>query len=463
MSNSYRNIKNIAIIGILALVSCLGLHGQNNIVDEVVWMVGDEPILHSDVEYQKIRMLSEGVRMEEDPDCFIPEQLAVQMLFLNQAKIDSITVDESSITRYVEADLQGMIGQIGSKEKLEEYFGKNLSQIREDRRRMVRNNEIVRSMQQKIASNLSVSPSEIRNFYNSLPADSIPFVPTLVEVQKISRTPSISLSEIDRIKERLRSFSADINEGKSTFSSLARLYSQDNRTATQGGEYGFVPKTSLETEFARVVFDLSDTKRVSQVIKTEEGYHIVQLIEKRGDLINFRHILLRPEVANEALEKEVMKLDSIGTLITKSDISFEKAVDEYSQDEKTINNNGLLINENYQSNLSGSSLFSMEDLPQDISRQVANLRIGEISRPFIMINDKGNKEVVLIKLKNRNEAHRANLQVDFQTIKAMALESKRNKVLDEWVRTQQKKTFIEVKEKYRNCNFRYSGWIHDNK
>ncbi|MBB6275699.1 peptidylprolyl isomerase [Porphyromonas circumdentaria] len=463
MSNSYRNIKNIAIIGILALVSCLGLHGQNNIVDEVVWMVGDEPILHSDVEYQKIRMLSEGVRMEEDPDCFIPEQLAVQMLFLNQAKIDSITVDESSITRYVEADLQGMIGQIGSKEKLEEYFGKNLSQIREDRRRMVRNNEIVRSMQQKIASNLSVSPSEIRNFYNSLPADSIPFVPTLVEVQKISRTPSISLSEIDRIKERLRSFSADINEGKSTFSSLARLYSQDNRTAAQGGEYGFVPKTSLETEFARVVFDLSDTKRVSQVIKTEEGYHIVQLIEKRGDLINFRHILLRPEVANEALEKEVMKLDSIGTLITKSDISFEKAVDEYSQDEKTINNNGLLINENYQSNLSGSSLFSMEDLPQDISRQVANLRIGEISRPFIMINDKGNKEVVLIKLKNRNEAHRANLQVDFQTIKAMALESKRNKVLDEWVRTQQKKTFIEVKEKYRNCNFRYSGWIHDNK
>ncbi len=447
----------------MALVSCIGLKAQNNVVDEVVWMVGDEPILRSDVEYQKMRMLSEGTRPEGNPDCYISEQLAVQMLFLNQAKIDSITVDESSVNRYVESDIQGMIAQIGSKEKLEEYFGKNLVQIREERRRMVRNNEIVRSMQQKIASNLTVSPSEIRSFFNNLSTDSIPFVPTQVEVQKIARMPHISLSEIDRIKERLRTFSSDINSGKSSFSTLARLYSQDNRTASQGGEYGFVPKTSLEAEFARIVFELNDPNKVSQVIKTEEGYHIVQLIEKRGDLINFRHILLRPEVANEALEQEILKLDSLGTQLTKAEISFEKAVEDYTQDEKTKNNGGLLINENYQSSLSGSSLFSMEDLPQDISRQVATLRIGEISRPFIMINDKGNKEVVLIKLKNKIEAHRANLQLDFQAIKALALENKRSKVLDEWIRTQQKKTFIEVKDKYKNCDFRYPGWIHENK
>ncbi len=447
----------------MALVSCIGLKAQNNVVDEVVWMVGDEPILRSDVEYQKMRMLSEGARPEGNPDCYISEQLAVQMLFLNQAKIDSITVDESSVNRYVESDIQGMIAQIGSKEKLEEYFGKNLVQIREERRRMVRNNEIVRSMQQKIASNLTVSPSEIRSFFNNLSTDSIPFVPTQVEVQKIARMPHISLSEIDRIKERLRTFSSDINSGKSSFSTLARLYSQDNRTASQGGEYGFVPKTSLEAEFARIVFELNDPNKVSQVIKTEEGYHIVQLIEKRGDLINFRHILLRPEVANEALEQEILKLDSLGTQLTKAEISFEKAVEDYTQDEKTKNNGGLLINENYQSSLSGSSLFSMEDLPQDISRQVATLRIGEISRPFIMINDKGNKEVVLIKLKNKIEAHRANLQLDFQAIKALALENKRSKVLDEWIRTQQKKTFIEVKDKYKNCDFRYPGWIHENK
>ncbi len=447
----------------MALVSCIGLKAQNNVVDEVVWMVGDEPILRSDVEYQKMRMLSEGARPEGNPDCYISEQLAVQMLFLNQAKIDSITVDESSVNRYVESDIQGMIAQIGSKEKLEEYFGKNLVQIREERRRMVRNNEIVRSMQQKIASNLTVSPSEIRSFFNNLSTDSIPFVPTQVEVQKIARMPHISLSEIDRIKERLRTFSSDINGGKSSFSTLARLYSHDNRTASQGGEYGFVPKTSLEAEFARIVFELNDPNKVSQVIKTEEGYHIVQLIEKRGDLINFRHILLRPEVANEALEQEILKLDSLGTQLTKAEISFEKAVEDYTQDEKTKNNGGLLINENYQSSLSGSSLFSMEDLPQDISRQVATLRIGEISRPFIMINDKGNKEVVLIKLKNKIEAHRANLQLDFQAIKALALENKRSKVLDEWIRTQQKKTFIEVKDKYKNCDFRYPGWIHENK
>lgn len=463
MNTIYRKLGSLVVSTLLT--SSLGFiaQAQNNVIDEVVWMVGDEPILHSDVEYQKIRMLSEGARLDGNADCLISEQLAVQMLFLNQAKIDSISVEEVSINRYVESDLQSMIAQVGSKEKLEEYFGKNISQIREDRRRMARNNEIVRAMQQKIASNLTVSPSEIRNFVAKIPVDSLPFIPTQVEVQKIVRKPNVPLSEIDRIKDRLRSFSEDINNGKSSFSTLARLYSEDKRTATQGGEYGFVPKTSLESDFARAVFDLSDTKRASSIIQTEEGYHIVQLIEKRGDLINFRHLLLRPQIESEALESEVTKLDSLANLITSGKLTFEKAVEQFSQDDKTINNEGLLINENYQSSYAGSSLFTMEDLPQDISRQVATLRPGELSKAFIMINDKGNKEVVLVRLHERHEGHRANMQTDFQTIKTMALEDKRNKVLDEWVRTQQKKTFIEVKDKYRTCSFQYPGWIHDNK
>lgn len=446
----------------LSGMTLCSLHAQQ-IIDEVVWMVGDEAILRSDIEYQKLRLLSQGVRLDASAECVLPEQLAVQMLFLNQAKIDSITVDESMINRYVEANIQGMIAEVGSKEKLEEYFNKNLTQIREDQRRQAKNGEIVRAMQQKLVSSISVSPSEIRSYFASIPTDSLPYIPTRLEVQKIVRKPTIKLSEVDRIKQKLRGYAEEINAGTSSFSTLARLYSEDTRTALNGGEYGFVGKTSLESEFARIVFDMADSKRVSPIIQSEEGYHIVQIIEKKGDLINFRHILLRPKVADEALEEEIQKLDSLANMISSGATSFEKAVLEYSQDEDSRNSEGLLVNGNYQSNYGGSSYFPLEELPQDISKNVANMQVGEVSRPFIMINEKGNREVLIVKLRNKYEAHRATLTEDYQAIKELALQEKRNKELDDWVRTQQLKTFIEVAESYRNCDFKYPGWIHDNR
>ncbi|MFC2648973.1 peptidylprolyl isomerase [Porphyromonas endodontalis] len=451
---------------ILAIgLSCVSMYTllAQQVIDEVVWMVGDEAILRSDVEYQKLRLLSQGVRLDANSECALPEQLAVQMLFLNQAKIDSITVDDAMINRYVEANIQGMIAEVGSKEKLEEYFNKSLTQIREDQRRQAKSGEIVRAMQQKLVSNISVSPSEIRAYFASIPTDSLPYIPTRLEVQKIVRKPIVKLSEIDRIKQKLREYSEEVNSGKTSFSTLARLYSEDTRTALNGGEYGFVAKTSLESEFARILFDMPNNKRVSPIIQSEEGYHIVQIIEKRGDLINFRHILLRPKVADEALETEVTKLDSIAGRITSGALSFEAAVAQYSQDEETSNSEGLLVNTNYQSTYAGSSFFPLEELPQDISREVANLKVGELSRAFVMINEKGNREVLIVKLRNKHDAHRATLTEDYQTIKEMALQQKRNQELDDWVRTQQLKTFIEVAEGYRNCDFKYPGWIHDNK
>lgn len=433
------------------------------IIDRIVWLVGDEPILLSDIEYQKLRLRSENISLEGKPDCFIPEQMAVQMLFLAQAELDSISADETLVKRQVDSYLSNLVSQVGSKEKLEEYFGKGYSQIVEDQRRIVRNNSISGQMKESIVKNVAVSPSEIRAFFSSMPADSLPYINTKVEVQVIARRPEIRLSEIDRIKSRLRGFADEINQDKSNFTTLARLYSEDSRTALNGGEYGFVSRSSLEPEFARIVFNMSSNQKVSPIIETQEGYHIVQLIEKKGELINFRHILLRPQVTNESLELEISRLDSLASKINNGVLSFEEAVSRFSTDPNTINNHGLLVNEDYNSPLVGSSEFTLNELPQDISRAIANLKPGELSQAFISRRENGVKQVLLVKLYAKQEAHRANLQQDFQSIKELALEKKRNKVLDEWILEKQKSTFVEIAPEYRSCQFRYPNWVTNKK
>ena len=434
---------------------------KRSIADQVVWMVGDEPILLSDIEYQKLILRSEGQGIEGDLDCIIPERIAIQKLFLNQAKIDSIEANETQVNRMVEMWIQNAISQLGSKEKLEEYFNKKISQIREEQAVQMRNEEIVRAMQQKIAQGIQVSPSEISTFYKSIPKDSLPFIPKTVEVEIIALQPQIPLTEIDRVKSVLRSYADDINEGKREFSTIARLYSEDKRTALQGGEYGFVGKVSLDPTFATAVFNLSDKTRVSPIIKTDEGYHIAQLIEKRGDLVNFRHILVRPVVDEAALSAATNRMDSIAQLIEEGKLAFDQAAALYSEDKNTYNNGGLMINSSNESDFAGSSSFRYEDLPQDIAKIAHELKVGQVSKPFTMRTEKGLEQVAIIRLKEEHPEHIANMNTDFRTIKEMALAKKRSKVIDEWIRTKQKATHIYINEAYRNCTFQYPGWVHE--
>nr|WP_315122808.1 peptidylprolyl isomerase [uncultured Porphyromonas sp.] len=434
---------------------------KRSIADQVVWMVGDEPILLSDIEYQKLILRSEGQGIEGDLDCIIPERIAIQKLFLNQAKIDSIEANETQVNRMVEMWIQNAISQLGSKEKLEEYFNKKISQIREEQAVQMRNEEIVRAMQQKIAQGIQVSPSEISTFYKSIPQDSLPFIPKTVEVEIIALQPQIPLTEIDRVKSVLRSYADDINEGKREFSTIARLYSEDKRTALQGGEYGFVGKVSLDPTFATAVFNLSDKTRVSPIIKTDEGYHIAQLIEKRGDLVNFRHILVRPVVDEAAQSAATKRMDSIAQLIEEGKLAFDQAAALYSEDKNTYNNGGLMINSSNESDFAGSSSFRYEDLPQDIAKIAHELKVGQVSKPFTMRTEKGLEQVAIIRLKEEHPEHIANMNTDFRTIKEMALAKKRSKVIDEWIRTKQKATHIYINEAYRNCTFQYPGWVHE--
>ena len=440
----------------LSLISmAIGLHAQKNIIDEVIWIVGDEAILRSEVEEQRIRAQYEGTPIQGDPYCVIPEQIAINKLFLHQAVLDSIEVSESTVMNQVENRLNFFISQIGSKEKMEEYFRKNTPALREDLRVMFRDQMIIQQMQQKLVGDIKSTPADVRRFFNNLPEDSIPMVPAQVELQIISFEPPVPIEEINRVKERLRDFTERVNSGTTDFSVLARLYSEDTESAKRGGELGFMGRGQLVPEFSAVAFNLTDPKKVSRIVQSEFGFHIIQLIEKRGDRLNCRHILMKPRVSLEYKNQAIQKLDSIAGEIRNGKITFEKAVMNYSLDKNTAMNAGLMLNEK-----SGTSKFEYQDLPQEVAKIVYGMNVGEISKPFSMINPQTNKEVVaIVKVKSKTENHRANLTDDYQMLKNYYEGIKREEFIKNWIVKKQRETYISIDPKWQNCEFQYPGWI----
>lgn len=442
---------------LLLCVSVIPVISQSTgVIDEVIWVVGDEAILLSEVEEERLRAQYEGQQIKGDPYCVIPEQLAIQKLFLHQAELDSIEANESSVSHQVDMRLNYYINQIGSKEKMEEYFRKPTSELREEMMTMVRNQMIIQQMQQHLTADIKPTPADIRRFYESLPLDSIPMMPAHVEVQILSFEPSVPIQETERIKQRLREFTERIQSGSADFSMLARLYSEDVESAKRGGELGFVGKGQLVDEFADVAFNLNDPKRVSRVVQTEYGYHIIQLIEKKGERINCRHILLRPHVSATDKIKALEQLDSIQKKINSGELQFEQAVIQYSQDKNTIMNAGLMINPN-----TGSSRFEYQDLPSEIAKQIYNMKEGDISAPFVMIDPVKNREVcAIVKLKTKTDIHRANLVDDFQTIKSMLEQKMSQEFIHDWIVQKQKNTYIQISPEWQGCDFEYPGWVH---
>lgn len=450
---------NKLTLKLVLLVTLCGLQqivtAQNNIVDEVIWVVGEEAILRSEVENQKMQMEYQGEKISGDPYCVIPEQIAIQKLYLHQAKLDSIVVSESMVNGEVDRRINYFIGQIGSKEKLEEYFNKPLSQIRDELYETVHNQMIVQEMQKKLIGDIKVTPAEVRKFYKGLNSDSIPTIPSTVEVQIITNNPVIPQAEIDRVKDRLRGFSERINSGESQFSTLARLYSEDTESAKRGGELGFMGRGQLVPEFANVAFSLSDPTKVSRVVESEFGFHIIQLIEKRGDRINVRHILMKPQVSHEAESKALHNLDSIANLIRSGKQSFEEAVVRNSYDKDTRMNSGLMTNSN-----TGTARFELQQLPSEIAIAADNMGVGETSKPFTMINKQTNREVcAIVKVKGKIPSHKANLADDYQTLKNILENKQRSEILHNWIVKKQKETYVSIDPKWQKCTFEYPGWI----
>ena len=449
------NFKFVVLCA-LALMTGSAVYGQDNVIDEVVWVVGDEAILKSEVEAARMSALYEGRKFDGDPYCVIPEEIAVQKLFLHQAALDSIEVAESEVIQRVDQMTNMYIANIGSREKMEEYFNKTSSQIREALRENAREGLKVQRMQQKLVGEIKITPAEVRRHFKDLPQDSIPYIPTQVEVQIITQQPKIPLEEIEDVKSRLREYTDRVNKGES-FSMLARLYSDDRGTAINGGEMPFTGRGYLDPAFANVAFNLQDPNKVSKIVESEYGFHIIQLMEKRGDRIKVRHILLKPHVPEEALMAGTARLDSIADDIRNGKFTFEEAASVLSQDKDTRNNHGLLPNP--QTN---TSKFEMQELPPEIAKVVDKMKVGEISEAFTMIPQKtGKEECVIVKLKSRINGHKATISEDYQNLKEIVLEKRRDEMLDKWIREKQKHTYVRINENWKNCTFKYPGWIKD--
>jgi peptidyl-prolyl cis-trans isomerase SurA len=439
------------------LLASVSAFGQNNVIDEVVWVVGDEAILKSDVESERLNAQYEGRKFDGDPYCIIPEQLAIQKLFLHQAELDSIDVSEQEVLGQLERQVNWYIDQIGSKEKMEEYFNKTSTQIREMLRENIRNGLIVQRMQQQIMGDIKIVPADVRRYFKDLPQDSIPFIPTQVEVQIITFEPKIPQEEIDRVKKTLRDYTERVEKGEISFGTLARLYSEDPGSARRGGEYGFQSRGEVVPEFANVVFNLTDPKKVSKVFETEYGYHIAQLIEKRGDRVSYRHILMKPKVEEKELEKSLNRLDSVAKDIRNAKFTFDDAATYLSQDKDTRNNHGLMANPK-----TGTARFEMQDLAQvsqEVAKIINELNVGEISEPFTMVNNKGKEVCAIVKLKARIDGHKATITEDYQRLKSIVEAKRGEEKLDKWIREKQKSTYVRINENWVKCDFKYPGWI----
>ena len=455
----------------LLLVVCslfIGSSFAQSVVDEVVWVVGDEAILKSDIEQMRLQAAQTGMRFKGNPDCAIPEHIAVQKLFLHQAAIDSIEVSESEISLGIDQQIEDWTQMAGSREKLEEYKRQTISQMRAQLHDDYRNQLMVQKMQQKLVEDIKVTPAEVRRYFKDIPQDSLPFVPTEVEVQIVTQTPRIEMAEINRVKDELREYTDRINRGETSFSTLARLYSEDG-SARNGGELGYTSRGQWVLEFANVAFNLTDPKMVSKVVETEFGFHIIQLIDKRGDKVNVRHILRKPVVSDSSITASLARLDSIAADVRAGlppkairaqfteKWTFEDAVVFYSDDKDSRSNRGLMTN--HPDRQTTTSRFRMQDLPQDVARVVDTMKVGEISKAFKMINEKGKTVCAFVKLKSRTEGHKATITEDFQVMKNVVLNKLREEKIHNWVVGKIKATYVRLNDNYRDCDFEYQGWI----
>lgn len=440
---------------LLALSPMLGF-AQTNIVDEIIWVVGNEPILLSDVEETRISSEAYGQPVD-NPYCTIPEQIAVNKLFVHQAELDSVTVSESDVIRAVDNRINESIQAFGSREALEQMYGRSVSQMRENLKKQYREQMMADEVRQKLTTDVKATPAEVREYFKNVPNDSLPFIPTQVEVQIITSVPEVPRAEVERIENKLRKYARRVNSGEADFSTLAKFYSEDG-SARNGGELGYMGRNQLVPEFANVAFTLNDPKKVSKIVRSEYGYHIIQLIDKKGDKINVRHILLKPHIDDSEIEKGIARLDSIANDIRANKFTFDAAALALSDDKDTRNNHGLMANVDQQ-NGTVSSRFEMQDLPADVAKVVDTLSVGQISRAFRMTNDKGQEICAVVMLKNRIEGHPANMTEDFQTLRDVVVNKRKEEKIEQWIKDKIKTTYVRISPDWRNCKFHYEGWV----
>lgn len=447
-------MKYLRAIVLLVTLTSLAVitTGQDKIIDQVVAIVGGNIILKSDVENSYLQAQAEGMTSDGDMKCEILENLLVDKLLLAEAELDTLIIaTPSQINQQLEGTIQMYISRLGGEKQVEDYFGKPVAVLKSEMEEPIRNQILTQQMQAKIVENVTATPAEVRAYYRSLDQEEIPEIPTQYEYKQITMVPPIDITEENRVKAQLRDLKKRIEEGAS-FGSLAMFYSEGPE-AGNGGELPYRGRAELDPAYASAAFNLKDD-RISNVVESEMGYHIIQLIDRRGEKIKTRHIMMRPKVSTEAMETTIDHLDSLANIIRKGEISFEDAAMLFSADRNSRNNGGLVMNPNTL-----SSRFSVEELDGDVSKVLTNMRINEISDPFESIDDNLRKVYKIVKLVDKTEGHKANLENDYQRIAEAFLNHKRENTLKKWIREQQEDTYIRIDPTYANCNFNFDNWI----
>lgn len=421
------------------------------VLDKVIAVVGDEIVLKSDVEQRKVQMRQEGVSIEGDYGCFALENLLSENLFLDQGKLDTIEADEGMIQSELDRRIAMFIQQIGSQEALEEYFGKSINEIKADFHDPLKNQMIVQQVQQTVTADINVTPSDVQQYYNNIPEDSLPMINTQIEYAQLVVFPPENPAEIEKVKQRLRGFIKEVREGED-FSTLAVLYSDDPGSAPKGGDLGMVPRGTMVGEFDEVAFQLSDGE-ISGVFETEFGYHIMQMIERRGEQYHARHILLKPKTTSADMNSAKEKLIEIQGWIAADSLTWVRAVLMYSQDEQTFNNKGLAINM-----MTGTPRFDLNQLDPQAYVAIEKMDLDEIAGPILYQTREGKEGYRLVKLLKRIEPHRANLVDDYQILQEAATNEARVKATKKWIVQKINNTYINIDDNYHTCDWEFE-WI----
>jgi peptidyl-prolyl cis-trans isomerase SurA len=444
------NIKFPIISLILFFLIVSQTTGQPVILDRVVAIVGDYKVLQSDIESLYLQYQAENISFEGDMKCLILEDFLAQNLLLNQAKIDSIEVSESQVDMQLDARLDYFINQVGSQERLEQYFKKTILEIKEDFRDLIRDQLITQEMRNTITADVKVTPSEVRQFFNKLPEDSIPFIDAKIEINQIVLYPPYSEEATLEVRQRLLDLRKRITAGEN-FATLAVLYSE-HPTAPKGGEMGFMGRAEMDPDYAKAAFSLKKGQ-VSNIVQTAMGYHIIQLIDRRDERINTRQILLKPKIDPVGIEKTISKLDSIASLIRNDSMTFEMAARYFSQDIKTNVNGGLMVNP-----VDNSTMFGLDELQPSEYEVLRNMNVGEISAPFESQDENAKTVYKIMKITKSTRPHKANMKEDYILLQQLALDVKKRTVVKDWLNEKIKTTYIHIDGSFENCEFSNPAW-----
>ena len=441
------NIKNSILI-IAILVANVTMAQDKHVVDGIAAVVGKSVILNSDIDKGIMQYKAQGVSISDGMDCQIFEDLMVEKLLVHQAIVDSVEVSNDEVNRSVEQRLQMLVQRVGSVEKLEDFYNKTEDELKDEMFDILKDQLMAQRMQQTIIMDVDVTPDEVRTFFNNIPEEDIPQFGTEVVLAHIVNKPILSKETKDATIEKLNQIRTDILENGSSFKMKAILYSEDPGSAGKGGAYYGVKKGQFVKPFEEAAYNLQEGE-ISEPFQTEFGFHIVQLIKRKGEELDLRHILIKPIIRPEDLQETQAALDSIKSKILQGDITFSEAAKEYSDDETTKFNDGMMINPRTQ-----EGHFELNQLDKDIYFKVEGMEVGDVSDVIYRETERGEKEFVIVTLLERIAPHKANFSKDYQKIKQMALAEKKSKVSDEWIKDHVSNAYIKIGKKYNSCEFK---------